>query len=181
LSSSRLTLPSSGPAYGGPLKSNVRPRFKLHHESTSAVRFATCALARKKKFAAGASPPSRCAKSRPVPLSSSGGLPGVRGECKVAPAREREMQSTYLGTGPVWAQSQDSSRSRSVVRMQCQSHIFAYPKSAGQSQAPAAMQLVQPALVCFAIQMKTQIHGRAVAQRAMPNPSFKRTRLRRSA
>src|SRR6266568_1680648 len=56
LSSSRLTLPSSGPAYGGPLKSNVRPRFKphashasclkRHPETTSAVRCAGRALAR---------------------------------------------------------------------------------------------------------------------------------------
>jgi len=56
LPSSRLTLPSSGPAYGGPLKSNVRPRFKphashasclkLHPGSTSAVRCAGCACAR---------------------------------------------------------------------------------------------------------------------------------------
>src|SRR6266568_5188693 len=41
-----LTLPSSGPAYGGPLKSNVRPRKKPHHESTFVVRFTARAAAR---------------------------------------------------------------------------------------------------------------------------------------
>jgi len=55
-STSALTLPSSGPAYGSPLKSNVRPRFnphpshasglKHHPGSTSAVRCAGCACAR---------------------------------------------------------------------------------------------------------------------------------------
>jgi len=39
------------------------------------------------------------------------------------------------------------------------------------------VQLAPPALVCFAI----QIQGKAASPRARPNPSFKRTRLRRSA
>jgi hypothetical protein len=46
----------------------------------------------------------------------------------------------------------------------------------GSVQAPARW-LAHPALVCFA----TQIQGKAVSRRAWPNPSFKRTRLRRSA
>ena len=40
-----LTLPSSGPAYGGPLKSNVRPRKKPHHESTFVDRRTARAIA----------------------------------------------------------------------------------------------------------------------------------------
>ena len=38
------------------------------------------------------------------------------------------------------------------------------------------MRLALPALVCFAIHMKTQIQGKAVAHRAWPNPSIERTR-----
>ncbi len=38
------------------------------------------------------------------------------------------------------------------------------------------MRLALPALVCFAIQVKTQIQSTAVAQRARPNPSIERTR-----
>ena len=43
-----LTLPSSGPAFGGPLKSNVRPRTKPDHGSRSAARCAARALAQNK-------------------------------------------------------------------------------------------------------------------------------------
>jgi len=50
-----------------------------------------------------------------------------------------------------------------------------YP-AAGSAQA-SFVQLVSPALICFAI----QIQSKAAAHRAWPNPSFKRTRLRRSA
>ncbi len=38
------------------------------------------------------------------------------------------------------------------------------------------MRLALPALICFAIQMKTQIQSTAVAHRAWPNPSIERTR-----
>jgi len=55
------------------------------------------------------------------------------------------------------------------------SHAFVQPQSTRSFQAPA-MQLALPALVCFAIQVKTQIQGTAVAQRAWPNPSIERTR-----
>src|SRR6266568_3850401 len=41
-----LTLPSSGPAYGGPLKSNVRPRKTPHHESAFIVHHTACAIAK---------------------------------------------------------------------------------------------------------------------------------------
>ena len=45
--SRRLTLPSSGPAFGGPLKSNVRPRFKTHRAIKSAGRCTAHARARR--------------------------------------------------------------------------------------------------------------------------------------
>jgi hypothetical protein len=54
-----LTLPSSGRAYGTPLKSNVRPRFKphtshasrlKHHPGRPAVHCAGCACARNTDF-----------------------------------------------------------------------------------------------------------------------------------
>ena len=80
---------------------------------------------------------------------------------------------------PSWRRAK--TQSCSVARRQCQSDAFAQPKSASQFQASAAMRIAIPALVCFAIQMKTQIQSTAVAHRAWPNPSFKRTRLRRSA
>ena len=57
-----LTLPSSGPAYGRPLKSNVRPRTKPDHGSRSAARYAARALAQDKgcrrRFEVGASSPA---------------------------------------------------------------------------------------------------------------------------
>jgi hypothetical protein len=63
-STSALTLPSSGPAYGRPLKPNVRPRFKPHHESTSAIRCAARAFAQntgcRRRFEVSA-PAIRCA------------------------------------------------------------------------------------------------------------------------
>ena len=48
------------------------------------------------------------------------------------------------------------------------------PSGAAQE---SVCQLMHPALVCFAIQMQ----GKVASPRAWPNPSFKRTRLRRSA
>ena len=54
-----------------------------------------------------------------------------------------------------------------------------YPSTA--SVQASLVRLSSPALVCFAIQMQTQTQCTAAARRAWPNPSFKRTRLRRSA
>ena len=83
----RLTLPSSGCAFGTPLKSNVRPRFKLHHESTSAVRCAARALARnagcRRRFEVGASGRGRKSRSaRAVrPSAASARLHHLAREC----------------------------------------------------------------------------------------------------
>ncbi len=38
------------------------------------------------------------------------------------------------------------------------------------------MQFALPALVCFAIQVKTQIQSKVAAHQARPNPSIERTR-----
>ena len=56
-----LTLPSSGPACGRPLKSNVRPRFNPRAESKSAVRCVTRAFVRA-QVAAGVSRSARLSK-----------------------------------------------------------------------------------------------------------------------
>src|SRR6266568_1250625 len=85
------------------------------------------------------------------------------------------MNGTCLGTAAAQTQGQDSSRSCSVALKQLQSHAFAQPQSTRSFQAPV-MRLALPALVCFAIQVKTQIQSTAVAQRARPNPSIERTR-----
>ena len=58
--------------------------------------------------------------------------------------------------------------------------FFSQCPSTASVQA-SLVRLVPPALVCFGIQMQTQTQITAAAQRAWPNPSFKRTRLRRSA
>ena len=62
------------------------------------------------------------------------------------------------------------------------SGFFSQHPSTASVQA-SLVRLVPPALVCFGIQMQTQTQTQstAAAQRAWPNPSFKRTRLRRSA
>jgi len=51
------------------------------------------------------------------------------------------------------------------------------PRQAPRSAQASVRQPARPALVCFAI----QTHGEAASPGARPNPSFKRTRLRRSA
>jgi len=85
--SQRLTLPSSGRAFGTPLKSNVRPRFRLHHEGTTAVRCAARTSTRntgcRRRFEVGASGRGRKPRSaRAVrPSAASARLHHLAREC----------------------------------------------------------------------------------------------------
>jgi len=96
-----LTLPSSGPAYGGPLKSNVRPRQKPHRENTFVIRRTARAIARnsccRRRFT------TRALRQVRFGLVVTGlRSPSVlRSQCTAVASRTREMESTYPGTAAV--------------------------------------------------------------------------------
>ena len=105
----------------------------------------------------------------------SNGPCGLRGERTVASARKHEIQGTTMAPLPSGHKNQDSSRSCSVASKQQRSHAFAQPQSTRSFQV-SVRRFAPSALVCFAIQVKTQIQNTAVAQRVRPNPSIERTR-----
>jgi len=106
-----LTLPSSGPAYGRPLKSNVRPRWKPDHEAPFAVRCVARAIARytgcrrcfeffasfktAAKVGAGCPPPA--ASARPNQLEGKGIL-SVCSRTSRSQSRQRASGRPHRGT-----------------------------------------------------------------------------------
>ncbi len=95
-----LTLPSSGPAYGGPLKSNVRPRKKPHHEITVVVRFTARAAARNSGCRRRVTTEA-VRQGRLVPSSSSvEGSPSLRGVRPVVFARKQASRARSLAHLP---------------------------------------------------------------------------------
>ena len=131
------------------------------------------------QVAAGASPPKRSAKvawfrrhCRPtVRFAESAQWRRLEGK----QGRHAPWQRSRLGAKPKiqvgLAQPRPSSSNPThSLSPKLQGHFTLHP--CGSPCQP---------LVCFAIQMQTRIQGKAVAHRAWPNPSFKRTRLRRSA
>ena len=175
-----LTLPSSGPAYGGPLKSNVRPRFKPHgpHLSASCVIMkarlpfvALVALSRETRAAAGASSSAHVPK---VAAEVGSGCPSFGGQRTVASVRTRESMQPYRGAPNLQSRYQASGRLH--WHQPWWPGLFSQYQSAGSDHA-SFLELASPALVCFAIQMQSKV----AAPRAWPNPSFKRTCLRPAA
>jgi len=136
---------------------------------------ALVALARETLAAAGASSSAHLPK---VAAEVGSGCPPFGGHRTVASARTREGLQPYRGAPAFQSKCQALGQLRG--RQRWRSGFFSQYQSTGSPQAPL-VQLASPALLCFAIQMETQIQGKAVAQRAWSNPSFKRTRLRRSA
>jgi hypothetical protein len=102
------------------------------------------------------------------------GCPSYGGQRTVASVRTREN-----------SQSLSKRMSLSIVAPSFESaslHTPSWPGAFSRHQSSASVQasvgqLAHPALVCFAI----PIQSKAASPRAWPNPSFKRTRLRRSA
>jgi hypothetical protein len=100
LSERGLTLPSSGPAYGRPLKSNVRPRKKPHHESTVVVRFTARAITRNSGCCRRITTEALRQGSL-VPSSSSVERPSrLRGVRPVASARKQARRARTLAHLP---------------------------------------------------------------------------------
>ncbi len=100
---------------------------------------------------------------------------GLRGERAAASARGKKCRAHALAPLPSGHKAKirvGLARSRASGGDPTHSRSS---KSTRSFQAPA-MRFALPALVCFAIQVKTQIQGTAVAQRAWPNPSIERTR-----
>ena len=129
---------------------------------------APLAHSRKTKAAAGASSTPRLLK---VAAKVSSGCPSFGGQRTVASARKQknsERLSKHLSLS-IEAPSFETASSHQTPR------LGAFCKH-GLVLAPFVL-LAHPALVCFAI----QIQGKVASPRAWPNPSFKRTRLRRSA
>jgi len=143
------------------------------------------------QVAAGASPPRRSAKVAWFLRHRRSKDPPAFAEC----VRWCSLESKQAGHVP-WRifrmgtkpRLKSVSLSRGQVaaipcihgRQPWRSGFFSQYPSTGSDQT-SLVRLVPPALVCFAIQMQTQTQSTAAAHRAWPNPSFKRTRLRRSA
>jgi len=132
---------------------------------------ALVALARETLAAAGASSSAHLPK---VAAEVSSGSPPFGGHRTVASVRTREGMQLYRSIPRPQSKCQASSRFRG--RQPWRSGFFSQYPSTGSAQA-SLVQLVPPALVCFAI----QIQSKAAAHRAWPNPSFKRTCLRHAA
>jgi len=152
-----------------PLKSNVRPRFKPHHESTSAIHCTARAFVR----GAVAASPSRLA--RPAKGASQGWrrlsvLRRPAHGCVVSQRMRSDCPSacTLSIEEPNFTAASLLQGQESLAFLALSIHR----RSSSISRAARA-----PALVCFA----TRIRSKVASPRAWPNPSFKRTRLRRSA
>ena len=166
-----LTIPSSGPAFGRPLKSNVRPHRKLHMRA--GLPFATLlALSREAQAAAGASSSAYRTK---VVAKVGVGCPSFGGQRTVESARRQE-EATQRPSERL-LRSIEAQRFEPVSSHQLRRSGALSPRQAPRSAQASVRQPAHPALVCFAVQMQ----GKAAAPRARPNHSFKRTRLRRSA
>ncbi len=129
------------------------------------------ALSRETRVAAGASSSDR---RPPVAAKVGSGCPSFGGQRTVASARTRKSIQPYRSAPNLQSKYQTSGR---LHRPQLgRPGLFSQYPSTGSAQA-SLVQLVLPALVCFVIQIQSKV----AAPRAWPNPSFKRTRLRRSA
>ena len=125
------------------------------------------ALSRKTLAAAGASSSARLFKAA---AKVGAGCPSFGGQRTTASVRTQE--STQRSSKHLPRSETQNFKPASLHRLQGLGAFSEY----GSAQAPARW-CARPALVSFAIQMQ----GKVVARRAWPNPSFKRTRLRRSA
>jgi len=144
-----LTLPSSGPAYGGPFKSNVRPRQNPHRENTFVIRRTARAIARnsccRRRFT------TRALRQVRFGLVVTGlRSPSVlRSQCTAVASRTLEMESTYLGTGSVLAQSQDAvALLLSRAQTPAVSRLRTAPKckvnsGAGHAASPASLDMLR--------------------------------------
>jgi len=132
---------------------------------------ALLALSRKARVAAGASSFARLPK---VEAKIGSGCPSFGGQRTVASSRtQKDTQRLPMHLSlSIEAQSFQSSSLRQLRRP----GAFLQHPSSGSVQA-RVRQLTHPALVCFAIQIQSKV----ASPRAWPNPSFKRTRLRRPA
>jgi len=126
------------------------------------------ALSRKTLDAAGA---SRSARLFRATAKTGAGCPSFGGQRTTASAPAKENAQCSSKHLPCSNETQNF-KSVSLHRPQ-RLGAFAPHRSA---QAPVR-RLAHPALVCFAIQIQSKV----AARRAWPNPSFKRTRLRRAA
>ena len=161
-----LTLPSSGPAYGRPLKSNVRPRTKPDHGSRSAARYAARAIAQNKG----------CRRAFEVGASSQACSRGRRGLSVLRrPAHGRISSKARRLSASVQAPlALDRNTELRIGRVSSTARLGVF---SGRGSVAGAFEQLAPPAVCFAI----QVQSRSASPRARPNPSFKRTRLRRSA
>jgi len=143
------------------------------------------------QVAAGASPPRRSAKVVWFLRHRQSKDRRAFAECvrwrwlESKQGRHAPWRRGRLGTKPrfksvLLSRSQAAAVPRIHGPQPWRSGLFSQYPSTASVQA-SLVRLAPPALVCFAIQMQTQTQCMAAAQRAWPNPSFKRTRLRRSA
>ena len=129
---------------------------------------ALLALLRKTGAAAGALSTSNLLK---VAAKVGSGCPSCGGQRTVASARLQEDSERLSKRLPLSSETLSFKSASSH-----QPHGLGAFSERGSVIGPF-VQLAPPALVCFTI----QIQGKAASPRARPNPSFKRTRLRRSA
>ena len=169
----RLTLPSSGPAYGRPLKSNVRRRSSPIRRSARFdalhIRHSSCGSASRSQCAGPQSPPRRV---HSITSEASWFVP-----CNRSNAVQHLSRAARVALPASLAVS---ARSSAVER-------FTLPACVYRARAPS----------CTMNRMNTWAQGSSsssvavgsglvktgcgTATRPTPNPSFKRTRLRRSA
>jgi len=169
----RLTLPSSGRAFGTPLKSNVRRRSSLFRRS---VRFSVpfifaTRLSAVRLAASYAGPQSPLRRKRGITSKASWFVLCNRGSTVQhlsRPARAARPASLAV-----------SARSSAVER-------FNLPACVYRGRAPSCTMnrmntWAQGCGFSVAVGSGLAKNGCGTATRPTPNPSFKRTRLRRSA
>ena len=161
--------------------SNVRPRKRPHHEGAFVARRTARAIAQ----IAGLPQARHHRSAAPVAAWFLCHRRSSRPRPAFAEKVRRRLEARNEWHMP-WHCGRPDTRSRfkSVLLGRAQAaaipRISRSPKSARPFQA-SATRFALPVLVCFAIQMKTQIQGKVAAHGARPNPSFKRTCLRQSA
>jgi len=145
----RLTLPSSGPAFGRPLKSNVRPRFKLHHEITCAIHCTSRAFVRgagcRRRFEVGASGQGRQPRSARAarPSAASARLHHLARECAApvqAPARPRSKSQNYKSASLLQGQESLAFLALSIHRFSSSVSRAACASSVGMLRHPNTKQ-----------------------------------------
>ncbi len=155
-------------AFGGPLKSNVRPRKELANGSTSAVRLIARAIAQN----------TGCRRRFEFGALTQGCSQGQRGLSVLRrPAHDRIGSNArkYAALAQASTAFQRNAKLQ-IGFIASAARAWRFPGARLSSSAPARSR-ARPALVCFAIQIQSKV----AARRAWPNPSFKRTCLRQAA